>query len=83
MDLGDAAPIDGAVEAAYTLRDPNRTDTKRLAGTGSTGGGPIRRRLGTTRHLLLCPDGALNLIPFGALVDDQNRYLVEAIRSHI
>ena len=56
--------------------ESNRHET--LAGTGSTGAGPIRRRLGTTRHLLLCPDGALNLIPFGALVDDQNRYLVES-----
>jgi CHAT domain-containing protein len=31
---------------------------------------------GETRRLLIAPDGSLNLIPFAALVDEQNRYLV-------
>jgi CHAT domain-containing protein len=30
-----------------------------------------------TRRLLIAPDGSLNLIPFTALVDEQNRYLIE------
>lgn len=38
---------------------------------------PIRRLLGHTRRLFLSPDGALNLIPFAALVDENNQYLVE------
>lgn len=38
---------------------------------------PIRQRLGNAKHLLLSPDGALNLIPFEALVDRQGEYLVE------
>lgn len=38
---------------------------------------PVRRRLGDKRLVLLSPDGALNLIPFGALVDERGRYLVE------
>src|SRR5882724_8156721 len=38
---------------------------------------PLRSLLGHTRHLLLSSDGALNLVPFGALVDEQQRYLVE------
>jgi CHAT domain-containing protein len=38
---------------------------------------PIRTLLGDTRTLFLSPDGALSLIPFGVLVDEQNRYLVE------
>ena len=38
---------------------------------------PIRPLLGDARHLLLSPDGQLNLIPFEALKDEQNKYLVE------
>jgi tetratricopeptide (TPR) repeat protein len=37
---------------------------------------PVRRLLGETRHILLSPDGALNLIPFTALVDEQGDYLI-------
>jgi CHAT domain-containing protein/tetratricopeptide (TPR) repeat protein len=39
---------------------------------------PVRKLLGAARHILLSPDGALNLIPFGALVDEQNKYLLES-----
>ncbi len=38
---------------------------------------PVRQLLGETRTILLSPDSALNLIPFEALVDEKNRYLVE------
>ena len=38
---------------------------------------PIRQRLGDSKHLLLSPDGALNLIPFETLVDEGGEYLVE------
>ncbi len=38
---------------------------------------PIRPLLGDVRHLLLSPDGQLNLIPFEALKDEQNKYLVQ------
>jgi CHAT domain-containing protein len=37
----------------------------------------IRPLLGDTNQLLISPDGALNLIPFEALVDERKRYLVE------
>jgi CHAT domain-containing protein/Tfp pilus assembly protein PilF len=79
VDLGEAAAIDRAVEAWRTaLRDPNRTDAKRLArALDQQVMEPVRKLLGKSRHLLLSPDGALNLIPFGALVDGQNRYLIE------
>jgi len=36
----------------------------------------IRLLLGNTRTVLLSPDGTLNLIPFNAIVDEENRYLV-------
>ncbi|MCA1563650.1 MAG: CHAT domain-containing protein, partial [Acidobacteria bacterium] len=40
---------------------------------------PVRPLLGETRQIFLSPDGALNLIPFGALVDERDRYLVETL----
>ena len=41
---------------------------------------PVRALVGETRHLLVAPDGALNLIPLEALVDEDNRYLLETYR---
>jgi CHAT domain-containing protein/tetratricopeptide (TPR) repeat protein len=38
---------------------------------------PIRQLLGSTCQILLSPDGVLNLVPFGALVDESGRYLIE------
>ncbi len=38
---------------------------------------PIRKYLGNTRKILISPDSNLNLIPFEALVDENNQYLVE------
>jgi CHAT domain-containing protein len=37
----------------------------------------VRALLGSSQHLLISADGSLNVIPFAALVDEQNRYLVE------
>jgi CHAT domain-containing protein/Tfp pilus assembly protein PilF len=80
VDLGEAVTIDRAVEAWRTaLRDPNRADVNRLArALDQQLMQPVRKLLGKTRNLLLSPDGALNLIPFGALVDEHNRYLIES-----
>jgi len=83
VDLGDAAIIDRAVDAwRKALRDPNRTDIKRLArAVDEKVMRPVRSILnqlpGDTRRLLIAPDGSLNLIPFAALVDERNKYLVE------
>src|SRR5262249_49093343 len=38
---------------------------------------PIRKLLGESRWVLLSPDADLNLVPFEALVDEQDRYLIE------
>ena len=38
---------------------------------------PVRKLLGETRTILIAPDSALNLVPFEALVDENDRYLVE------
>jgi CHAT domain-containing protein/tetratricopeptide (TPR) repeat protein len=79
VDLGGAAAIDATIEAwRAALRDPGRADTSHLARTlDAKVMQPVRRVLGETRHLLVSPDGPLNMIPFAALVDEQNRYLLE------
>jgi CHAT domain-containing protein/Tfp pilus assembly protein PilF len=78
-ELGEAEPIDRAVEAwRRSLVSPAGREVKERA--RSLDGLvmlPLRKLLGETRQLFLSPDGALNLIPFGALVDEQGRYLVE------
>jgi CHAT domain-containing protein len=38
---------------------------------------PVRKLLGTRKHLLLATDGELNLIPFSALIDERQKFLVE------
>jgi CHAT domain-containing protein/Tfp pilus assembly protein PilF len=79
VDLGDAAVIDRAIDAwRKSLRNPNRTDVNRLArAVDEKVMRPVRPLLGETRRLLIAPDGSLNLIPFAALVDERNRYLIE------
>jgi CHAT domain-containing protein/Tfp pilus assembly protein PilF len=81
VDLGEAAPINQAVanfreailnpiERAQFKKEVARSLDEKLMQ-------PIRQRLGNTRNILLSPDSQLNLIPFAALVDENNRYLVE------
>jgi CHAT domain-containing protein len=78
-DLGEAATVDRALEMwRMALRDPERTDVRRLARTVDVKlMQPVRTLLGTSRHLLISPDGPLNLVPFAALVDESGRFLVE------
>jgi CHAT domain-containing protein/Tfp pilus assembly protein PilF len=81
VELGEAAAIDGAVAAwRAALADSRRTDVRQLArDVDERVMRPVRKLLGNeARQLFLSPDGALNLIPFGALADEQNRYLVES-----
>jgi CHAT domain-containing protein len=79
VDLGEAAPIDAAVDGLrIALRDPKRPEARQLARElDERVMRPVRELLGPARSLLLSPDGALNLVPFGALVDENGRYLVE------
>src|SRR5262249_10338894 len=79
VDLGEAAPIDRAVEQFRAdLRGPHRLrvhDTARALDELVMR--PLRPLLGSARHLLVAPDGPLHLVPFGALVDETEHYLLE------
>jgi len=82
VDLGEAAPIERAVSAWRQSLRENSADVKQLGrAVDELVMRPVRASLqsesGQIRHLLIAPDGALNLIPFAALVDEENRYLIE------
>jgi CHAT domain-containing protein/Tfp pilus assembly protein PilF len=83
VDLGDAETIDKTVESLrQALGDPARGDVRRLSrALDDAVMRPLRGLVGDSTHLLISPDGALNLIPFEALLDDRGRYLVQRYRS--
>ncbi len=82
IDLGEAEAIDDTVETLRApLRVPNLRNLKTLQREARELDKlvmqPVRQLLGETKTILLSPDAALNLIPFEALVDENNQYLVE------
>lgn len=82
VELGEAAVIDrGAAQLQAALGDSQLIDISKIKHLARALDErvmrPIRRLLGETREVFLSPDGALNLLPFGALVDVQNRFLLE------
>ncbi|MGA9997204.1 MAG: CHAT domain-containing tetratricopeptide repeat protein [Pyrinomonadaceae bacterium] len=79
VELGDAAKIDAdAAHLRAALRNPRRDDFNLLARTvDDEVMRPIRKLLGNIQQVFISPDGALNLVPCAALIDEQNHYLVE------
>lgn len=78
-DLGSAKEIDKAVDALrQALQDPNRKDVRQLARAADEKiFQPIRPLVGNAIHLLIAPDGELDLVPFQALLNAQGHFLVE------
>ncbi len=80
-DLGPASEIDALVASfRRELRAPSHGRAVRAAGRALDERimRPVRRLVGPgIKRLLVSPDGALNLVPFAALVDERGRYLVE------
>jgi CHAT domain-containing protein/Tfp pilus assembly protein PilF len=79
VDLGDAAAINNDVAVLRkALISPRSTNVKQV-GQALFGKvmRPILPLVGNTHRLFVSPDSDLNLIPFGALVDEQDQYLVE------
>ena len=79
VDLGEAAVINNEVAALRKVLISPRSANVKPAGQSLFGKvmRPILQLVGGTHRLFLSPDGDLNLIPFGALIDDQGRYLIE------
>jgi CHAT domain-containing protein/Tfp pilus assembly protein PilF len=81
IDLGEAAPIDQLTADFRAALENRSTNPKPIARQLDQAlMQPLRAKLPpTTNHLLISPDSHLNLIPFAALVDERDRYLIETI----
>jgi CHAT domain-containing protein len=80
VPLGDAAAIDARVDAVLaTMHKGSSADATKAAlrSLDALVFAPIRNRLTGISHVILSPDGKLNLVPFEALVDAQGRYALE------
>lgn len=80
VELGNSEPVDAMVDRLReSLGDPRRKDTRSLSRQlDEVLMEPVRNLCGPRRRLLLSPDGPLTLVPFGALVDERGRFLVES-----
>jgi CHAT domain-containing protein len=78
IPLGEAEPIDRSIMAwREALANPDRADVDRL-GRDVYGRvmKPLAPALAGTKHLILSPDGGLQLVPFAAMPDDNGVPLV-------
>jgi CHAT domain-containing protein len=78
-ELGNADEVDKAVDdLRQSLRDPSLNNVKQFARlVHQKIIQPILPFIENAEHLLISPDGELNLFPFEVLVDQENQYLVE------
>ncbi len=80
VELGDAQSIDALVLEWRALLG-RRADEKEITPKGNSlylkVFAPLTRLLSNHKHVLLVPDGNLNLIQFAALVDAEGRYLID------
>ncbi|HEX5058760.1 MAG TPA: CHAT domain-containing protein [Kofleriaceae bacterium] len=79
IELGEAAAIDKAIEDfRKAVADP---DNDRAGDLGNAlfklTMGKIVPKLGGATNILVAPDGALNVVPFSALVDDNKQFLIK------
>ena len=79
IDLGETDSIDRAiVDLRTALRNPSSADVKsRGSALYQAVMAPLRGAVGNATHLVISPDGAFNLVPFEALVDERGAYLIE------
>ncbi len=75
-ELGEAEIVDRAIGSLRrALWDPQRKDVRRLArALDKLVMQSVRSLAGDATHLLISPDGELNLVPFEALVDEHGNY---------
>ena len=78
-DLGEASVIEKEVQRfRAALSNPDTVDVReRGRALYQLLVQPIATSLHDVQHLVISPDGALNLIPFAALIGRDDRYLIE------
>ncbi|MBI4748567.1 MAG: tetratricopeptide repeat protein [Acidobacteria bacterium] len=79
-DLGEAAPIEEAISAFRKVLSNPKTDlVKDIIPAAKPLNQlvlkPVLALIGKAKHLLISPDGALQVIPFAALMDDKGKFL--------
>jgi CHAT domain-containing protein len=81
VDLGDAQAIDDAVEKfRKAVADPDNDRASELGHALYTlTMGKIMPTLRGATNILIAPDGTLNVVPFSALVDDKNEFLIKRL----
>ncbi|WP_370495605.1 CHAT domain-containing tetratricopeptide repeat protein [Trichodesmium erythraeum] len=82
VDLGAVEEFKNIIKVfRISLRDKSQTPLKQLKDAARELDQklmqPVRQLLGSQKQILISPDSSLNLIPFEALVDENNRFLVE------
>ncbi len=81
VDLGEAAQLDKEALALRALLGKPETapgTLKRLSRRlDARWFAPVRKLTGGARHLLVAPDGQINLLPLAALVDERGQHLIE------
>lgn len=80
IDLGPADAIDDAVEEfRKAVSNPKSTRVNDLGNAlYKLTIGKLAPALGGAKELLIAPDGTLNVVPFAALVDDQQHLLLQS-----
>ncbi len=78
-DLGEASVIDkGISELRNSMKDSGSKDYKQKArALDKLVMQPVRKLLGEKKTLILSPDGAMNILPFAALIDENGKFLLE------
>ncbi|NES21187.1 MAG: CHAT domain-containing protein [Symploca sp. SIO3E6] len=81
IDLGEAETIEKAIKQFRVALGSPKTSQKQYQQSARNLDKlvmePVRKLLGDSKQILLAPQAALNLIPFEALVDEEERFLVE------
>ena len=82
VDLGEAAPMDAAVETITRRMSAGEYRAKDLAAAlqrvSELVYAPLARQLTNVSHLIVCPDGQLSRLPFEMLpVAPGGKYLIE------
>jgi CHAT domain-containing protein/Tfp pilus assembly protein PilF len=82
IPLGDAAELEGSPLNDYRKsvglkKDPSALDSPSFY---TAFWKPLEESLGGRKHIYISPDGVLNQVPFGAVVDSERRFLMDTYR---
>ncbi|MGB1014314.1 MAG: CHAT domain-containing protein, partial [Nannocystaceae bacterium] len=78
VPLGKASEIDGRIATVRkALATPRGKYKQPARGLHDAIVAKLEPHLGNAKHLVIAPSGNLNLVPFAALIDDDNNFVLE------